>query len=401
VGDFNDDGYPEVFVGSNQTLGEGNQSGTAYLIDGRGMNAPDKPWLDNWPVTMTSFYLFPMVAEGTPNSGVIGSFDGQLAAVIHGNANLPFIMPMDPGEQTKLNQTPPNLLPIRSDELTGEPARGVTSASRFGELTKAFQPNSMLPLFGHPSVADIDQDGTLDVIAQGSSLNLAINLQAGSSNSSLKGEHLVAVWSGKTGKMLPGSPFVLEDYSFFNSQAVADLDGDDYPEIIVGSGGYFLHAFNGCGIEPEGWPKFTGQWIIPTPAVGDLDGDKKLEVVTGTRNGWLYAWHTEGRSDGMVQWESYHHDNRNTGNFETPLEQGDPTRQASEPLSVAFCAAALADAPVPLEPGGGCACRVATAPRGGTNSQHWAWLVLALAFGARRKKHCGAKSTAALKALRR
>jgi MYXO-CTERM domain-containing protein len=244
----------------------------------------------------------------------------------------------------------------------------------------------MLPLFGHPSLADIDQDGTLDVIAQGSSLNLAINLQAGSGNSSLVGEHLAAVWSGKTGAMLPGSPFVLEDYSFFNSQAVADLDGDDYPEVIVGSAGYFLHAFNGCGEEPEGWPKFTGQWIIPTAAVGDLDGDKKLEVVTGTRSGWLYAWHTEGRTDGIIEWESYHHDNRNTGNADEPLEQGDPNRKASEPLTAEICMAAQAGPPPLLDPSGGCACRLGERAPRPSDSQPWGWLGLALAFGLRRRR---------------
>ncbi len=386
VADFNDDGYPEVFVGSNQTLGTGNQSGAAFLIDGRGTAVSEQPWMPNWPITMTSFYLFPLVAEGTANTGVVGSFGGELAAVIHGNANLPFIMPLDPGPQTKLSQSPPNLLPERIDDLTGEPTQGIVSASRFGELTKAFRPNSMLPLFGHPSLADIDQDGTLDVIAQGSSLNLAINLQAGSGNSSLVGEHLAAVWSGKTGAMLPGSPFVLEDYSFFNSQAVADLDGDDYPEVIVGSAGYFLHAFNGCGEEPEGWPKFTGQWIIPTAAVGDLDGDEKLEVVTGTRSGWLYAWHTEGRTDGIIEWESYHHDNRNTGNADEPLEQGDPNRRASEPLTVETCMAAQAGPPVSLDPTGGCACRLGQQGPRRSDAPPWGWFGLALALALRRRR---------------
>ena len=91
---------------------------------------------------------------------------------------------------------------------------------------------------------------------------------------------------------------VLEDFTFFNSQAIADLNGDDYPEVLTGSGGYFLHAFDGCGREPRGFPKFTGQWITPTPAVGDLDGDGTLEVAVGTRDGWLYVWHTEAKPTG-------------------------------------------------------------------------------------------------------
>ncbi|MBI4950821.1 MAG: VCBS repeat-containing protein [Myxococcales bacterium] len=355
VGDFTGDGKPEVLVGSNETLSEAGQAGAVYLLDGRGTAAGPEPWLPNWPVTMTSLNLFPVIAEGVPNSGVMGTFEGTLAAVAHGNASLPLIMPADPGHQALLGSNPPNILPERFDEASGETKRGVASSSQFGPLSKAFRPNTMLPLFSQPSLGDVDQDGTLDVVASGGSLNLAINLQTGSTQSALPGEHLVTVWSGRTGLMLPAAPFILEDFSFFNSQTIADLDGDDYPEVIQGSGGYFLHAWNGCGTEPAGWPKFTGQWIIPTAAVGDLDGDDKLEIVTGTRSGWLYAWHTNGRSDGVVAWESYHHDNRNTGNADTPLEQGDPARLAPTPLTTELCTA-LAAPPADLALGGGCNC---------------------------------------------
>ena len=336
VADFNGDGYPEVVVGSNERLGEGQQSGAVYMIDGRGTKAPST-YLPNWPVTMTSFYLFPLVAEGVPNSPVIGTFDGKLAAVAHGNASSPLIMPQDPGKQTLLNQTPPNVLPQYTDPDTGTVRKGLAPSSTFGELSPAYRPNTMFPLFAQPSLGDVDQDGTPDVITAGGSLNLAIQLQGGVAASAAPGEHLVAVWSGRTGSMMPAAPFVLEDYSFFNSQAVVDLNNDDYPEVIQGSGSYYLHAWDGCGREPKGWPKFTGQWIIPTAAVGDIDGDNTLEVVTGTRSGWIYAWHTEGKSDSLIEWESYHHDNRNTGNKDVKLEQGVSGKRASKPLTVELC----------------------------------------------------------------
>jgi hypothetical protein len=362
VGDFNGDGIAELLVGSNEKLGAGGQSGAIYLIDGRGNNAPGGAVLPGWPITMTSFELFPLVAEGVPNAGVIGTFDGAPAAVMHGNATPPIILPKDPGTQAKLNVTPSNALPVHEDpNFEGQTARGVYPASYFGPLTKASQPNTMLPLFAQPSLGDIDQDGFADVIAAGGSLNMAINLQSTQGDTNLKSEHLVAVWSGKTGAMLPASPFVLEDYVFFNSQAVADLNNDDYPEVLSASGGYFLHAFDGCGREPEGFPKFTGQWTIPTPAIGDLDGDGKLEVATGTRSGWLYVWRTEGKSDGIIEWESFHHDNRNTGNLDAPLEQG-TKKKAKTPLTEAFCKAAEAPpaGPEVLDVTGGCdGCAVA------------------------------------------
>ncbi|HZF47542.1 MAG TPA: FG-GAP-like repeat-containing protein [Polyangiaceae bacterium] len=358
VADFNGDGIPEVLVGSSEHLGSGGQAGAVYLLDGRGVKATGGPVLPGWPVSMTSFEIFPLVAEGVPNSGVIGRFDDNvLASVVHGNASLPLILPSDPGPQPTLTGTPANALPVREDpDEPGKVVRGVSPSSVFGPYTKAVTPNTMLPLFSQPSLGDIDQDGTPDVIAAGGSLNLAINLQS-QSNTGLQGDHLVAVWSGKTGAMMPGSPFVVEDFLFFNSQAVADLNGDDYPEVITGSAGYYLHAFDGCGREPKGFPKFTGQWIIPTPAVGDLDGDGKLEVAVGTRSGWLYVWHTEGRNDSIIEWESYHHDNRNTGNLETALDQGGK-KKASEPLVADMCKPA-AVVTGNLHPGGGCECSAA------------------------------------------
>jgi hypothetical protein len=356
VGDLNDDGTPDLVLGSNEKLGMDGQFGAIYAIDGRGTTAPSGPVLGGWPITMGSFQIFPLLAEGIPNAPAIASFEGTLATVAHGNVSVPFVLPADPGAQSALGLAPDNLLPVRPDDIDPtKTVRGLEPSSRFGPLTKANQPDTMLPLFSSPSVGDIDQDGVPDVIASGATLSLAGMLRGSGGTS---GQHLLAAWSGKTGKMMPGSPFVLEDFTFFNNHAVADLDGDDYPEIITGSGGYFLHAYDGCGREPQGFPKFTGQWIIPTAAVGDLDGDGLLEVATGTRSGWLYVWHTRGRSDGVIAWESFHHDNRNTGNLEHPLAQG-VLHKARVPLTEAACHAPAA--PPRLEATGGCTCSSAQA----------------------------------------
>jgi MYXO-CTERM domain-containing protein len=386
VADFNGDGIPDLLVGSNERLGAGGQSGGAYLLDGRGTKAPKGTVFPNWPVTMTSLQLFPLIAEGVPNAGVIGTFDGTLAAVMHGNASSPLILPFDPGKQAKLNMTPPNAMPARVDSETGEELRGLDASSIFGPLSEATQPNTFLPLFAQPSLGDLDQDGVPDIIATGGSLNLAINLQAQSGDSGLKGDQLLAMWSGKTGAMMPAAPIVIEDYTFFNSQAVVDLTGDDYPEVLTGTGGYFLRAVDACGREAPGWPKFTGQWIIPTPAVGDLDGDRKLEVAVGTRDGWLYVWHTEATEDSIIEWESFHHDNLNSGNLDTPLTQGKKTK-AAKPLTAATCSEEPKKPSTDLEPGGGCGCVVA-GEEGSTRGRLGAaaLVVAAGVLGARRRR---------------
>lgn len=362
VADVNGDGYPELLVGSNEKLGQGGGAGAFYLVDGRGNNAGySPPYLKNWPITMTSFNIFPLVGEGVPNSPVFGDFDGDgiPEAVMHGNVSTPIVVPVDPGKTTQLSELPPNAIPCYPDPNDPEKTACGFSSSRFGENSEATWPNTMFPLFSMPSVADIDQDGVLDVIATGGSLNLATNMISQSGAAPKAGENLLAVWSGRTGEMLPGSPMVLADFTFFNNQAIADLNGDGYPEVITGTGGYFVHAYDGCGREPEGFPKFTGQWIIGTVAVGDLDGDDKLEIVAPTRNGWLYAWHTEGRSDGNIQWESFRHDNRNTGNYATPLEQGS-LELAETPLS---CPSGEEEDVAEADPTGegGCGCSLAPA----------------------------------------
>jgi hypothetical protein len=376
VADFNGDGVPDLVVGSNERLAEGGQAGAVYIVDGRGNKAPGGPVLPNWPVTMTSFHLFPLVAEGVPNSPAVAKFSGTLAAVAHGNATLPLILPADPGPQSQLSETPPKAIPEHDDPNNpGERIRGVDPSSMFGPLSTASQPNTMLPLFAQPSVGDLDQDGVPDVVASGGSLNLAINLQSKSGDTSLRGDHLLAAWSGKTGAMMPGMPVALEDFTFFNNQAIADVNGDNYPEIITGSGGYFVHAVDACGREAAGWPKFTGQWIIPTTAIGDVDGDGTLEVAVGTRDGWLYAWHTGAKaSEAIIEWESFHHDNRNTGSLETALTQGGK-QKAARPLTADVCTA-VPTSSTPLEPAGGCSCEV-PASRGGRDLG-----ALALAAGA-------------------
>jgi MYXO-CTERM domain-containing protein len=360
VADLNGDGIPEIMSGSNQQVGGGGSAGQVFAVDGRGNNAPGGPYLPNWPFTITSLKLFPVVAEGIVSSLAAADFDGdgQTDLLAQGNGARPLVVKSDPGVQVKLDD-PPNRLPLRVDQA-GMVDNGFEATSIFGEKTKALE-DVMFPLFSQPSIGDMDQDGVPDVVTSGGSLTLAGTL-AGGGRRDTPGQQLLAMWSGKTGKMLPGSPILLEDYTFLVNQTIADVSGDDYPEAITGTGGYFLHAADACGREAPGFPKFTNGWIAATAAVGDVDGDakKSLEVVTGTRDGWLFAWHTQGTATGSVEWESFHHDNANTGNYATKLDQGRAQR-ASTPLVCTDPVAATAD----KFDAGGCGCKTTPSSAGG------------------------------------
>ncbi len=341
VADFNGDGVPDILSGSNESAG--GREGPVFLVDGRGTAAPSV-LLPDWPVVLPSRTLMPVLAEGMSAAPVVAGFaaPGQAQALVQGNGAVPVVLPVDPGAQGDAG-SPPNEL-AWFDREGGAPV-----------------PDSMTPLFGQPAVGDLDQDGVPDVVVAGGSQALVSEL-TGMSMTRPPGpaQHLLAMWSGATGRMLPGAPVPLEDYTISMNAAVADITGDDYPEVLIGTGGYFVHAVDACGCEDASWPKFTGGWIEATPAVGDIDGDHELEVVAATREGALYAWHTKGADTGVIAWESFHHDNANSGDYGRTLDQG-RLRAAPVRRSCAAPCPGPASVPaqaVPTPSPRGCGCRI-------------------------------------------
>ncbi|MDX6211558.1 MAG: hypothetical protein QOF82_645 [Frankiales bacterium] len=130
--------------------------------------------------------------------------------------------------------------------------------------------------FATPAVADINKDGKLDVVET-------------------SWDHHIHVWSGAgTHKELPGFPVFLKD-TVWSSPAVADIDGDGWPEIAFGydcagvkgqdcykhPGGY-VGVLRHDGKWQKGWPKWQPQVIWSSPAIVDLFGNGKKEIVVGT-----------------------------------------------------------------------------------------------------------------------
>jgi MYXO-CTERM domain-containing protein len=314
VTDLNEDGIPDILVGSNETIGDDGDVGFYFAIDGRGTNAPAGPSLPNWPVEVGATYFGPITGTGTTASPAVLSLGGpgSVDALLQTNGS-PLVIPADPGPQS--GATPPGTLLPAPDGGTA----GFAAPNVFGSLSVAAS-DTILPLLSHPSVGDLDQDGVPDVVMTGEGESVETSLGA---KTAVPFQHLLGMWSGKTGQPMPGSPVVLEDYSFMTGQAIADITGDGYPEVIAGTGGYFVHAVDACGREASGWPKFTGGWTMGTPAVGDVTGAGHLDVVATTREGNLYAWSTRvAAMTTVVQWESFHRDNQNTGVYGAQLDQG-------------------------------------------------------------------------------
>ena len=131
------------------------------------------------------------------------------------------------------------------------------------------------------------------------------------------GDPQLTVWSGRDGAVRNGFPRVTADIAFFVTPAIFDVDGDGQHEAVAGNGLHVLDAFRGDGSTPAGWPKFTGGWLVGTPAAGDWDGDGLVEVAIARRDGVVLAWRTPTAAAALDGWTRYGADARNSGSVPT------------------------------------------------------------------------------------
>jgi hypothetical protein len=102
------------------------------------------------------------------------------------------------------------------------------------------------------------------------------------------------------GTIMSGWPKCLPQ-TIWSSPAIADLDRDGFPDVIVGTGmfwsgvdGNHVYAYNYKGDSLPGWPTTTGSNNFGSPAVADVNGDGWYEVAETSLDGWCYLWNHDG-----------------------------------------------------------------------------------------------------------
>ena len=278
IGDIFGDGTPIVLVGTNERF-ENDTNSRVYAIYPEGNAHDGGPFPDGWPAFVTGFIpdeILPFLGRGNPNSPAVADYDndGLDDVVVSGLG----------GVMTILNNEGRTKAMMES------------SGFYYGSNSNVDEPLGSLPIVNNPSIADLDGDGRLELINGTAGLGL---VQI-ASNGGLRAEfdHSVSAWVAENGLFHEGFPHKAHDYQYFMNYAVADLTGTGKWNVIFGDGGYYVYAPNHLGEEAPGFPKFTGNWHISTPAVGDLNNDGKIDVIAPTREGWLFAWSTKGAAGG-------------------------------------------------------------------------------------------------------
>ncbi|MEO0075275.1 MAG: FG-GAP-like repeat-containing protein, partial [candidate division WOR-3 bacterium] len=171
-----------------------------------------------------------------------------------------------------------------------------------GNIKHSSQPIIENPLNSAIALADINNDGFLDIIFTAKNQIYAFNY-----NGTLLTNYPIAQESTYQVTQVLGGYLVTFDIPFiFNSSpTLCDLNHDGYLDIFIGSPRSGLLGFDGRSAQLLSYfPLTTVGAINNTPLIYDLDNDGDLEIAVGTDAGIFYAWDFPTANQNLV-WSQY------------------------------------------------------------------------------------------------
>ena len=301
LGDVDGDGALDIVVGAQEqyeepvnigdgaeTLGLISAASTLgntrlYAVNGRG------EMLAGWPVRlgMIALEILPTIGGGVASGAVIADVHANPGNEVVASSVAGPVYVFGGDGRSVYGQTEGADIPLAW-------AGGTDGAGldRFGAARTTNDTVATLAAFGGLAVGDLDGDSDQDIAAMGGGLTRLLDVQA--ADLQLPNDDHLLAWDATTGAMLPGFPHTTSDIAFFVTPVFADVDGDGATEVIAGNGLHLLSAVRADGSIPQGWPKFTGGWLVGRVALGDLENDGRKEVAAVRRDGVLIVWTTRG-----------------------------------------------------------------------------------------------------------
>ena len=169
------------------------------------------------------------------------------------------------------------------------------------------------------AIADLDGDGALDIIAA----NAAFDIFSAVFPDSEVTQRLTA-WNSD-GTPLTGWPV---DVVFpvptlgYGEPVIADVDGDQQLDVVVGGNGDdlvsgLLHAFDHKGNQiTDGFPKPLVTFSLPlnsAATVANMDDDRFMELALVDSLGYIYMWNLAAGADQHAPWPMYRQNSGQTG----------------------------------------------------------------------------------------
>ena len=327
--DVDGDGRPEVVVGDGQgrlhafrvprTPADGRR---APAREGKRAAAPPAPReLPGFPAKLgAAVSSAPALADLGGLKGpawvlVVGCADGTVHGIdAHGRARAGF-----PVHSTYLVSGTPAVADLDADGtydvvFTSQDYR-LYAVDAAGHTLPGFPVKAGYRIYGGPAVADLDGDGHLEVAF-----------------ASADG-HLYVV--DARGRMRHGFPVDL-GARVEGSVVIGDLDGDGHPDLVVATTDGVLHAIDRRGRPLRGWHARVRGKVVGTPTLADFTGDGYVALFVGDLQGHLDAWRTTRRAKGapVLPWPTAAHDPARSGRLHpTPSRFVDPKVAPAHPIT--------------------------------------------------------------------
>ena len=174
-----------------------------------------------------------------------------------------------------------------ADVTVGMLGLTMPSLSQSGAMNPGWPYYTDDTVFSSPALVDVNGDGRTDVVVGGdSSPGPPIDHRGGLVRAIDGGGG--TIWEFRVNEIVRSSP------------SVGDIDGDGRPEIVFGTGDYWVRnggasdATKVFALNLNGtlkWVRDTGGYTLASPTLADLDGNGVLDVAIGT---------FEGSNPGMV-----------------------------------------------------------------------------------------------------